>query len=143
MTHRLPDFDNVPDDAVARPEATGTPRVALAVEPEIWPPVEVKTGQDCSLVMTRFTHLSEELLARINPSAVLVPLIGPGFDVIDVLHVLEGTAFAGHICVLCPAPIQLAPLRAELLAAAPPEARVMLFVPGARIMPCAPLRHPR
>jgi len=74
---------------------------------------------------------------------VLAPLIGPGFDALDVLHTLARAAFAGNICVLCPAPVKLAPLQAELLAAAPPDARMLLFAPGTSITPCAPQQHLR
>lgn len=142
MTQRQPDHADALDDTNLSPKIEAA-RVVLAVEPESWPQVELKHEPHCSLVVTRFAHLAPGLLARVRPCAVLAPLIGPEFDALDVLHTLERAAFAGNICVICPATVELAPIQAELLAAAPPDARVMLFAPGARIMPCAPLRHPR
>lgn len=51
------------------------------------------------IVHTGWGVLSAALLARVLPDAVLAPLLGVGFDIIDLAEWLDGRGFGGTLLV--------------------------------------------
>ncbi len=63
--------------------------------------------------------LDAPLLARLLPERVVTPLVGDGFDALDVAERLSALGFRGRLEVLCPALPDRRLIRAEIAAACP------------------------
>ncbi len=55
-----------------------------------------------SLAATGFDHLDAPLLDRMRPDLVLAPLLGDGFDILDVAQALTGLRYAGKLMAISP-----------------------------------------
>lgn len=76
----------------------------------------------------RHADLSRDLLRRISPTAVVVPLFAGDQDALGVVETLEELGFAGRILVIAPALPRPALVERELRAAGP-GTRLMLVSP--------------
>jgi hypothetical protein len=54
------------------------------------------------MVLTPFSGLNADLLARTMPDAVIFPLIAAGFDALQVIDRLVALRYAGEACVMAP-----------------------------------------
>lgn len=96
------DINQTPDPNASQ---TGTPThheppcaLVIGARTQEIPPVVPGTR----VLEAKIDSLTPELLARHRPTAAACPLIGPGFDAIDVARRLEALGFRGELCVLCP-----------------------------------------
>lgn len=71
------------------------------------------------LVHTRFTHLNAALLARVTPDVILSPLMGSGFDILDLCDCLAVLGFRGRLVALAPRLPNLRIVATEVRAHAP------------------------
>lgn len=63
---------------------------------------------------TRFGGLTIDLVARQDPDLVLAPLVGPGFDILDVAAQLLRCGYTGSLRALTPPLPNLAAVRNEV-----------------------------
>lgn len=57
---------------------------------------------DPSLHYVSFDELSKRLLESVDPDIILTPLLGQGFDALDLAKILEEYQFKGRFRALCP-----------------------------------------
>lgn len=57
---------------------------------------------DPSLHYVSFDEMSPRLLESVAPDIVLTPLLGQGFDALDLASLLQGFKFTGRFRALCP-----------------------------------------
>lgn len=97
--------------AQATPQASGAPPVATGEAARILAvdlPVDFldrlrRGGAD--LATARAAELTAAILALVRPDAVFAPLMGPGYDILDLVRRLEQLGFAGHlVAVTAPLP---------------------------------------
>lgn len=72
-----------------------------------------------SVVMARFAMLNAELLARVRPECVVLPLLSPAFDAIQAIQRLVLLGYSGRICILAPPLPNRAMVETELRGYAP------------------------
>ncbi|MGB8813924.1 MAG: hypothetical protein WCC57_12135 [Paracoccaceae bacterium] len=72
-----------------------------------------------SVVIARFAMLNAELLARVRPECVILPLLSPAFDAIQAIQRLILLGYSGSICVFAPPLPNRAMVEAELRGYAP------------------------
>lgn len=65
-------------------------------------------------VSTSYRALNIDLIARHDPHLVVAPLVGPGFDILDVGAQLLRSGFTGSLRALTPPLPNLAAVRAEV-----------------------------
>ena len=53
-----------------------------------------------SIVLTRFELFGRELVERVRPDAVVAPLIGARFDIVDLAEGLQDARFRGRLIAL-------------------------------------------
>ena len=86
------------------------------------------------VVHARYAALGPDLIARVRPDCILMPLFGPGYDALAVLERMATLDYAGSFAVLTarlPAPEVV---RAELRAAAGARPLyLLLFDPVRRV----------
>jgi len=75
--------------------------------------------QDTDLHFIDYTELDRPVLERFNPDIVLAPLVGAGFDALDLAARLQAFEFTGRLRVLCPKLPRPEMVTAELHAQAP------------------------
>jgi hypothetical protein len=71
------------------------------------------------LVHTRFEHLDAKLMAHVRPDTVLAPLIGSGFDILDLCDLLSVLGYRGRLVAFAPKLPDLRLVAAEVRAHAP------------------------
>lgn len=71
-----------------------------------------------ALQFVGFDELTPRLLRDLSPSLLIAPLMGDGFDAVDVAHRLEAAAFEGRFRVLTPPIPQPGAVQAEIQEAA-------------------------
>lgn len=57
---------------------------------------------DPSLHYVSFDEMSKRLIDSFDPDIILTPLLGQGFDALDLAVILEGYRFEGRFRALCP-----------------------------------------
>ncbi|MDP2739781.1 MAG: hypothetical protein Q8O82_14035 [Pseudorhodobacter sp.] len=72
-----------------------------------------------AVVLTRYAMLDAELLRRIKPDCILLPLLRPGFDIAQALQRLARLGYRGKVRVLGKTLPDRAMVEAELRAFAP------------------------
>lgn len=65
-------------------------------------------------VITTFSALNIDLIARHDPHIVLAPLVGPGFDILDVAAQLQRCGFTGSLRALTAPLPNLSAVRTEV-----------------------------
>lgn len=65
-------------------------------------------------IETAFSALNIDLIARHDPHLVIAPLVGPGFDILDVAAQLLRSGFTGSLRALTPPLPNLAAVRTEV-----------------------------
>lgn len=55
-----------------------------------------------SLAAVRIGQIDGRLLERLQPDLVLAPLLGEGFDILDVAQTLTAAGYAGRLLAICP-----------------------------------------
>ncbi|MFZ5751263.1 MAG: hypothetical protein ACOY5U_09370 [Pseudomonadota bacterium] len=55
-----------------------------------------------SLAAARIGQIDGRLLERLQPDLVLAPLLGEGFDILDVAQALTAAGYAGRLLAICP-----------------------------------------
>ncbi len=71
------------------------------------------------LVHTRFEHLDSKLMDHVRPDTILAPLMGNGFDVLDLCDRLKALGYGGRLVAFAPKLPDLRLVTAEVRAHAP------------------------
>ena len=72
------------------------------------------TASETAPVNTTFSALNIDLIARHDPHIVLAPLVGPGFDILDVAARLQRCGFTGSLRALTTPLPNLSSVRTEI-----------------------------
>ncbi len=82
-------------------QADPGPRIlAIEVSPSLLELVRERIGGSC--VVARFETLNLKLLAKVMPDTILAPLLGPDFDILDLVDRLTRIGFGGALRALTP-----------------------------------------
>lgn len=106
------------------------PRIlALALAPSLLDFVQDRMGGSC--IVARFETLTLQFLAQVMPDTILAPLLGPDFDILDLVDRLKQIGFGGELRALTlPLPDPDA-VRAEVRGHAAGLDFDLIIVPGA------------
>lgn len=83
-----------------------------------------------AVVMTRFAMLDGGLLARVQPDCIILPLLKPGFDIAQALHLLTTRNYGGKVCAISQTLPDRAMVEAELRALAPALKLCLIEIPA-------------
>ena len=83
---------------VAAPFDAGPRILALEVAPSLLDLVREDMGGSC--VVARFEMLNLQFLAQVMPDTILAPLLGPNFDILDLVDRLTRIGFGGALRAL-------------------------------------------
>lgn len=119
MQRRFPGFATLP--GATAPAGAG-PGGTLVVQGPSGPPAAVRLpGRPAAevAVHTTLAALDAGLMARILPERVVTPLLGEGFDALDVAERLAALGFRGRLEIAGPALPDRRLIRAEIAAVCP------------------------
>jgi hypothetical protein len=125
-----------PQDGGSRPALSRTILVGLPLPRPPGPrwsgPAQAVDGpRGATVLRTTLAALDAPLLARVLPDRVVAPLMGDGFDALEVAERLEALGYRGRLEVVCPALPDRRLIRAEIAAACPGVEVVFIgIVPG-------------
>ncbi|OYX43262.1 MAG: hypothetical protein B7Z02_09665 [Rhodobacterales bacterium 32-67-9] len=78
----------------------GPQLLAVEVPPALLEPVRKAMGGSC--IVARYETLNLHFLAQVMPDTILAPLLGPGFDILDLVDRLGRIGFGGALRALTP-----------------------------------------
>ncbi len=105
------------------------PRIlALEVAPSLLDLVREGMGGSC--IVARFETLNLQFLAQVMPDTILAPLLGPDFDILDLVDRLNQIGFGGALRALTPPLPDPDAVRAEVRSHAAGLDFDLIVVPG-------------
>ncbi|WP_380052415.1 hypothetical protein ACFE33_08775 [Falsihalocynthiibacter sp. SS001] len=78
------------------------PRTLIVGNVDAWISAGRSLPDDPCLHYASIDDISREMLTALNPDIVLSPLLGDGFDALDLAVLLENFNFRGRFRALCP-----------------------------------------
>lgn len=79
------------------------PERLLLIEPgPMLPPLLSHVPQHVAVIITRYAMLDAAMIARVAPDCIAAPLMGDGFDIMELAQFLSGLGYANRLCILAP-----------------------------------------
>ncbi len=99
-------------DAGQQGSGSGPRILAIDVTPSLLDRVREAMGGSC--IVARYETLNLQFLAQVMPDTILAPLLGPDFDILDLIDRLDRIGYGGALRALTPELPDPGAVRAEV-----------------------------